>query len=76
LNYDNLKSGHCLFSREDIATNKIDLSKLSGTWLNIFDRKEMNDQFKCGSISISQYDGVIDEKEEANERAKNLFDVK
>ena len=63
-----------MFKRGDMKGQTIDLNKIKGTWLNVFDRKEMNEHFKCYSVKINHYNGEIDDTKEAKIRVTKLFD--
>ena len=43
LKYEAVKPGHCPYQPGEIKSEAIDSKFLNGYWINVFDRKELND---------------------------------
>ena len=48
--YEQSTPGKCPYKPGEIKAPQIDTSTLNGVWLNIFDRKELNEHLKCYSV--------------------------
>jgi hypothetical protein len=49
--YDRTAPGACPYKPGDLATKvEMDTSLLPGVWLNVYDRKDLNDDIKCYSV--------------------------
>lgn len=59
-----MKEGHCPYKPGDIKVDmvaKINAELLHGTWINIYDRKHLNDHMKCVSVAFEDYHEDRDE---------------
>ena len=53
--YEATKTGHCPYKPGDIKSPKFNSEILSTSqWLNIYDRKELNDHHTCYSVRFEQ----------------------
>ena len=55
--YD-VKEGHCPYKPGEIKSHAVhlnDLGFLEGPWINVFDRKELNENIKCYSVDFMNY---------------------
>ena len=58
-----MKEGHCPYKPGDIkVVKKVNAELLHGTWINIYDRKHLNDHMKCVSLSFEDYMSVDDDE--------------
>ena len=60
-----MKEGKCPYKPGDIKNDmiaKVDAELLHGTWINIYDRKHLNDHMKCVSVSFDDFrDSLADD---------------
>jgi len=73
--YDNLKQGPCSYKSGDIALDPMDVNELNGFWINVFDRKELNNLYKCYSVELDPLHSEDDEHEMEKLRKSKIFDV-
>ena len=53
-----MKKGHCPYKAGDIKVDmvaKVEAELLQGSWINIYDRKHLNDHVKCVSVAFEDY---------------------
>ena len=65
--YDELQEGKCPFKPGEIETMKMDPLKLEGVWVNVFDRKRLNDHIKCYSARWHGFNPFEEDKFEDDE---------
>ena len=67
--YDELERGHCPFKPGEIETINMDPEVLNGVWINIFDRKILNEHMKCYSIRFHGFNAFEDFEQEEKPRS-------
>jgi hypothetical protein len=68
------KEGPCSLAAGERKHEKFDANLLKGQWMNMYDRKELNEHFKCYGVDFDQLTPDDEENKETVIRSQKFFE--
>ena len=69
-----LNDGHCSIKRGDVQVEAIDANMFTGHWINVYGRKEINEDWKCFGVEFEQMYSEEIESDKEKIRKQKIFD--
>jgi hypothetical protein len=72
--FENVKEGPCSLKVGDGKGAKFDVNQIKGKWINHYDRKDLNEHYKCYGMDFDQASPPDEEDKEAAVRKQKFFE--